>query len=770
MSVTGQQSLLPSSRGRSQTRSRNSLAIQVDLSSDSSTSSDTCRVPSLKHIGKQLYKYTVGSTRCASMCYRRRRGYEEIHSSTSSSSSSSSSTEDEAEVRMLRKKEEKDIRQKLKFHFMNPFQKWKYDRRRRFPFKLVLQAVTVVLVTAQVILFGDKKALLTNFILGNTKTIEHVFLDTTTLDPDDMTVYTMDELYEQLSTGVKAYYNIKRIAVAPYDYYNDSDEAVPTLTIGYEEYDRASLDPSEEKFHFSQTTHWTYFDVYGNGGNATCVKQLHGNCSVKGQIAHYINASNLARIKVIKLPFSLSTFYVDQSETQYVSCVKLDVNISFTNTLLQGNIPIDVVVDVHFDQCDSNNINHNQFVSAVFKEYVVLDIIVFLVLLVYTILCVRSILGTFKLAHVTQVFFNRFYNKKLTWRQKWALQNLWFYGVVIGNGLNLIGTILKIIVAFKIILSIPLEDATTLILGLGVFFQWCGLLRFFSYFDTYNILLLTLKLSLPSVIRFAVCAGILYIAFLFCGWLVLGPYHEKFVDLSVTSECLFSLLNGDDMFATYKEMPQTSPAIWVFSKVYLYLFISLFIYVVLSVFIGLISDTYETLNEHWYMRSKGFLHEFALGGMAGWRKRRKALKRMNPTFQEVQEVQTREGFILVDQADGAEQGEDNSNHDDDSHSEGTDGGYRSDQGTPALERMDSPFVQGTGSINTPKQRHTSRPRLGPLFTMKESQGEEKDDFMSLTSISPVSLSPRMTQSLPTTRGSDLTSDGEEEGAVGTKKV
>lgn len=50
------------------------------------------------------------------------------------------------------------------------------------------------------------------------------------------------------------------------------------------------------------------------------------------------------------------------------------------------------------------------------------------------------------------------------------------------------------------------------------------------------------------------------------------------------------------MYMTYKEMPQTSYALWVFSKIYLYLFISLFIYVVLSVFIGLISDTYETLN------------------------------------------------------------------------------------------------------------------------------------------------------------------------------
>ena len=45
---------------------------------------------------------------------------------------------------------ERNFRRKLKFHFMNPFQKWKYAKRRRFPFKLVLQLLAVALVTAQV--------------------------------------------------------------------------------------------------------------------------------------------------------------------------------------------------------------------------------------------------------------------------------------------------------------------------------------------------------------------------------------------------------------------------------------------------------------------------------------------------------------------------------------------------------------------------------------------------------------------------------------------
>ena len=71
---------------------------------------------------------------------------------------------------------------------------------------------------------------------------------------------------------------------------------------------------------------------------------------------------------------------------------------------------------------------------------------------------------------------------------------------------------------------------------------------------------------------------------------------SQFRDLWTVSECMFSLINGDDMFMTFAEMSQKSYAVWIFSKIYLYTFISLFIYVVLSLFIGIISDTYERIK------------------------------------------------------------------------------------------------------------------------------------------------------------------------------
>ena len=81
----------------------------------------------------------------------------------------------------------------------------------------------------------------------------------------------------------------------------------------------------------------------------------------------------------------------------------------------------------------------------------------------------------------------------------------------------------------------------------------------------------------------------------------------QFVGLNTVSECLFSLVNGDDMFATFAQIQQKSILVWLFSRLYLYSFISLFIYMILSLFIALITDSYDTIkvsNYHYFLPRK----------------------------------------------------------------------------------------------------------------------------------------------------------------------
>lgn len=182
---------------------------------------------------------------------------------------------------------------------------------------------------------------------------------------------------------------------------------------------------------------------------------------------------------------------------------------------------------------------------------------------------------------------------------------------------------------------------------------WIGVIRYLGYFKKYNvrafssvldnifcpenlrqltsvqILILTLRAAFPNVIRFCCCAAMIYLGYCFCGWIVLGPYHDKvgiihfmsvmtgpdlqlitrllsknyfivsifqFRTFNKVTECLFSLINGDDVFGTFLNMRDKSYMVWLFSRIYLYTFTSLFIYMVLSLFIALITDTYETIK------------------------------------------------------------------------------------------------------------------------------------------------------------------------------
>ena len=126
--------------------------------------------------------------------------------------------------------------------------------------------------------------------------------------------------------------------------------------------------------------------------------------------------------------------------------------------------------------------------------------------------------------------------------------------IAVNDVLIIVGCILKEIIETRSSFG-DLWDYCSLTLGTGTLLVWIGMLRYLGFFHTYNILILTLKGALPNVLRFLMCASLIYIGFVLCGWLVLGPYNFKFKTILTTSECLFSLING------MNELAKLSPAL-----------------------------------------------------------------------------------------------------------------------------------------------------------------------------------------------------------------
>lgn len=71
---------------------------------------------------------------------------------------------------------------------------------------------------------------------------------------------------------------------------------------------------------------------------------------------------------------------------------------------------------------------------------------------------------------------------------------------------------------------------------------------------------------------------------------------SQFRTFNLVADCLFSLINGDEVYSSFKKLRDKTYVVWLFSRIYIYSFISLFTFMVLSLFIAIITDTYETIR------------------------------------------------------------------------------------------------------------------------------------------------------------------------------
>ncbi|XP_072199464.1 mucolipin-3-like [Excalfactoria chinensis] len=267
--------------------------------------------------------------------------------------------------------------------------------------------------------------------------------------------------------------------------------------------------------------------------------------------------------------------------------------IVFDNKAHSGRIKISLDNDIEIRECKdwhvSGSIQKNTHYMMIFDAFVIL------ICLSSLVLCTRSVVKGIRLQREFVSVFLYYYKKEVSYNDQMEFVNGWYILIMVSDVLTIVGSTLKMEIQAK---SLTSYDVCSILLGTSTMLVWLGVIRYLGFFQKYNLLILTLRAALPNVMRFCCCAAMIYLGYCFCGWIVLGPYHVKFHSLNVVSECLFSLINGDDMFATFAKMQQKSYLVWLFSRIYLYSFISLFIYMVLSLFIALITDTYETIKHY----------------------------------------------------------------------------------------------------------------------------------------------------------------------------
>ncbi|XP_037545273.1 mucolipin-1b [Nematolebias whitei] len=447
--------------------------------------------------------------------------------------------------RLLKEEEEEEaLRRKLKYFFMSPCDK--YHAKGRKPFKLALQLLKIIIVTVQLVLFGLSNQMVVTFKEENTAAFRHLFL-MGYRDNAPQAVHTQAELYSRI------YFAVEQVD-QPFSQNTPPKESMCQYLTCY----CIGLNPQ------------TYSSALRNDDYKNLTLQFH----------KLINVTVDFQLKAINIQTVINNEIPD--------CYTFAITIVMDNKAHSGKVKISLQNQASIKECKDPNVSgHAESYALEF-----FDVLVMIVCLLSLLLCGRSILRGILLQDELVQFFHHKLGRSVCWEDRMEFINGWYILLIISDLFTIVGSFIKIGIESKTLSS---YDVCGILLGTSTLLVWVGVIRYFSFFQKYNILIVTLRAAFPNVIRFCCCAAAIYFGYCFCGWIVLGPYHTKFRSLSMVSECLFSLINGDDMFVTFAEMEHSSPLVWIFSQVYLYTFISLFIYMVLSLFIALITGAYDTI-------------------------------------------------------------------------------------------------------------------------------------------------------------------------------
>uniref|UniRef100_A0A8C4IUB0 Mucolipin TRP cation channel 2 n=1 Tax=Dicentrarchus labrax TaxID=13489 RepID=A0A8C4IUB0_DICLA len=476
---------------------------------------------------------------------------------------------------------EENLRDDLRYYFMSPCEK--YRARRHIPWKLGVQILKIIMITTQLILFGLNNQLVVSYKEENMMALKNLFLkDYSGVDEDDysVAVYTQQAVHDSLFYVLDQYSQFGRLSVGPISYAEDEDGKLLPLTLCKEYYKRGSVEPSNEAY-----------DIDAQLETVCVTHDPNTTNQQKTQNSSFFDL-DFYRLVDIKITFQLRGINLQTVRSRELpDCYAFFVTITFDNQCHSGKVKI--FLDIDAQSCACRNWKISGTAQKNTHYLLVFDVFVIVVCLTSAVLCTRSIVLAVRLLQRFSRFLHENYNRKVCEDDQSEFLNGWYLLVIISDLLAIIGSILKMEIQAK---SLTSYDVCSIFLGTSTLMVWVGVIRYLGYFQKYNVLILTMKAAFPKVLRFCCCAGMIYLGYTFCGWIVLGPYHEKFEGLSRVAECLFSLLNGDDMFTTFAQLKDKNILVWLFSRAYLYSFISLFIYMVLSLFIALITDAYETIK------------------------------------------------------------------------------------------------------------------------------------------------------------------------------
>lgn len=304
---------------------------------------------------------------------------------------------------------EERMRRKLFFFFMNPIEKW--QTRRRFPYKFLVQLIKIVLVTMQLCLFAHSRYNHVNYTWDNRISFSHLFLkgwDTTqevesyppSIGP--LALYIQSDFFATIDYAITGYSNLS-IAIGPYSYPNEDNTMAPLKLCLYQ-YKEGVIFGFNESYIFNSEIDKSCINLTGNVTTVGSEKYLASEGVV-------ISFSSLVKAT---LAFSVKTVnFKVAGPIAPPDCYQFDIQILFDNTDHDGQMLLALDAEPIRLHCKGDvEYTIDSEIDAALRS--ILNTFVIVICLISFCLCTRAIYRAQLLRNQTVLFFRETYDKELS--------------------------------------------------------------------------------------------------------------------------------------------------------------------------------------------------------------------------------------------------------------------------------------------------------------------------------------------------------------------
>ncbi len=139
--------------------------------------------------------------------------------------------------------------------------------------------------------------------------------------------------------------------------------------------------------------------------------------------------------------------------------------------------------------------------------------------------------------------------------------------------------------------------------GFGCFLIWASLGRHMTNLPPYDVAFRAISRGLPVVLQFAVGSAPILMGFTTLGVALFAEETEKFKNLENGFLTLFSVMNGDIIFESARDMKRG-----IIGHIYIIIFVVIFVYTIISTFVSIMQKAFAEIESEKRRHEESSIH------------------------------------------------------------------------------------------------------------------------------------------------------------------